>query len=243
MTYCVALRLNEGLVFLSDTRTNAGVDNISSFSKMFTWSVPGERAMVMLTSGNLSITQGVMNLLQENIDLQKEGVPTILAVESMFEVAEVVASAMKEVQTKYGPGLSARGEASDASIVVGGQRQGGVPRLFLIYSAGNFIEATDDTSFFQIGEIKYGKPILDRTLTVDMPLEAASTLAFLSMDSTLRSNLSVGMPLDLAVIARDQFQLTQYRRIGDDDERFRALSNAWSTKLREAFYEISTMPV
>jgi len=152
MTYCVALKLNAGLVCLADTRTNAGIDNISKFKKLFTWKKPGERAITMMTSGNLAITQAVMSLLQQNIDNPKENVETLFSAPSMFRVAEIVGEAMRTIQTRYGPGLSARGENSTSAILLAGQRKGGQHRLFMIYSAGNFIEATDDTPFLQIGE-------------------------------------------------------------------------------------------
>ncbi|MGF1500975.1 MAG: peptidase [Paracoccaceae bacterium] len=238
MTYCVAIKLNEGVVCLADTRTNAGLDNIAKYRKLFTWSVPGDRVIAMMTSGNLAITQAVMSQIQEAIDRPVEGAETIFTAPSMFRVAEVVGTAMRNVQVQYGPGLAASGQSSDSSIVLAGQRAGGEVRLFLIYSAGNFIEATDDTPFFQIGEHKYGKPILDRVIQPQTPLEDAILAALLSMDSTLRSNLSVGMPLDLAVIRTGNFVFDRLHRIEDDDQDFRDLSQMWSTALRQAFTDI-----
>ncbi len=243
MTYGVALRLNEGLVMLSDTRTNAGIDNFSRFKKMFTWTRDGERAISMMTSGNLAITQAVISRLQENLDHPKPDVPTIFTASTMLEVVELVGETMREVQHQYGPGLAALNESSLASIVVGGQRQGGVQRLFLVYAAGNYIEATEDTCFFQIGEHKYGKPILDQVLDLDMPLDAGVVACLLSMASTMRSNLSVGMPLDLAVIPRDGLRFDRQQRIEDGDETFRVLSEAWSNRLRDAFAELSQWKV
>ena len=242
MTYCVALKLNEGLVLLSDTRTNAGLDNISKYRKMFTWEVPNDRVICMMTAGNLAITQAVMSLLQENIDRPQDGIHTLYSAESMFQVAEIVGDAMRVVQQRYGQGLAAMGESAMSSIIVAGQRRGGVLRLFHVYAAGNFVEATDDTPYIQIGEHKYGKPILDRTITVDTPLEVGVTAALLSMDSTLRSNLSVGMPLDLAVIRADTCQFEQKRRIEEHDPNFGAISQAWSDALRRAFDQIVVMP-
>ncbi|GMG85581.1 proteasome-type protease [Paralimibaculum aggregatum] len=238
MTYCVAIKLNEGLVCLSDTRTNAGLDNISKFRKMFTWQVPGERVVVLMTSGNLAITQAVTSQLQEALDYPKEGIETIFTAPTMFRVAEVIGTVMRNVTLEYGPAISAAGSSAESSIVLAGQREGGDLRLFLIYSAGNFIEATDDTPFFQIGEHKYGKPILDRVIEPATPLEDGITAVLLSMDSTLRSNLSVGMPLDLAVIRRDAFTFDQHRRIEQDDPSFHDLSVAWSAALRRAFTEM-----
>lgn len=243
MTYCLALKLHEGLVCLSDTRTNAGVDNISRYKKMFTWEVPGERVITMMTAGNLAITQAVTSLLQENIDNPRDGIETLFTAPTMFRVAEIVGDAMRMTQSRYGPGLSAMGESAVSSIIVAGQRAGGLPRLYHVYSAGNFIEATADTPYFQIGDHKYGKPILDRVISEETALETAITAAFLSMDSTLRSNLSVGMPLDLAVMPSHRIGFSQQRRIEENDENFRKLSNAWSAALREAFSEMVTIRV
>jgi putative proteasome-type protease len=238
MTYCVALKTNAGMVFLSDTRTNAGVDNISKYRKMFTWEVPGDRVITMMTAGNLSITQAVMSLLQENIDKPVEGIDTLLSAETMFRVAEIVGDAMRVIQNRYGSNITMMGESTASTIIVGGQRAGGTMRMFMIYSAGNFIEAGEDTPYFQIGEHKYGKPILDRVITPDTPVDVCVTAALLSMDSTLRSNLSVGMPLDLAVIKRDELEFAQLRRIDDHDPNYLALSESWSSALRKSFDEM-----
>ncbi|MEQ5775775.1 MULTISPECIES: proteasome-type protease [unclassified Thalassospira] len=239
MTYCVGLMLDEGLVFLSDTRTNAGLDNISRYRKMFTWEVPGERAIVMLTAGNLAITQAVVSVLREAIDDPDtpEG-DNLLTAPTMFRVAELVGEAMQSVQHKYQDTLEQRKESSGASIILGGQRAGGAQRLFLIYAAGNFIEATEDTPYLQIGEHKYGKPILDRVITQETPIEEGVKAALLSMDSTLRSNLSVGMPLDLAVLPEGKCAFSERRRIEAEDTGFKALSDAWSQALRKAFSDM-----
>lgn len=240
MTYCVGLRLDQGLVMLSDTRTNAGLDNISRFSKMFHWERPGERALVAMTAGNLSITQGVVTDLQTAIDRAAAGeeVETILDCASIFRAAQLVGDAMAAQQRRYRSQLEAQGAAADASLILGGQRAGGAQRLFLIYSAGNFIEATPDTPFFQIGEHKYGKPILDRVITPKTPIPVALKAAFVSMDSTLRSNLSVGLPLDLAVIRTGELRLAARRRIEADDPDFAEISGAWSEALRDAFSRV-----
>lgn len=237
MTYCVALRLQAGLVLLADTRTNAGVDNISRYRKLYTWTNPGDRVIAMMTAGNLAVTQAVMSHLTEQIAAPTGGLDSIMTAPTMFRVAELVGDAMRMVQNRYGPGLSAMNESGAASIVVAGQRLGGDLRLFLVYSAGNFIEATADTPYFQIGEHKYGKPILDRVITIDTDIEDAKTAALLSMDSTLRSNLTVGMPLDIAVIYRNAFDLAENRRIEPDDAHFHALSQAWSDLMRDAFVQ------
>ena len=238
MTYCVAIKAKAGLVFLSDTRTNAGVDNISKYKKMFTWEVPGDRVITIMTAGNLAITQAVVSLLQENIDKPQEGIDTLLSADSMFRIAEIVGDAMRVIQSRHGTHIAQMGESTLSSIIVGGQRAGGEMRLFHVYSAGNFIEAVDDTPYFQIGEHKYGKPILDRVITVDTPVNVCITAALLSMDSTLRSNLSVGMPLDLSVIERDELRFSEIRRIEEHDPNYLSLSEAWSNALRNAFNDM-----
>jgi putative proteasome-type protease len=241
MTYCVAVRIADGMVMLSDTRTNAGIDNISRFSKMFTWEAPGERAIGMMTSGNLSITQGVITRLNKAIEKSSEdpSVDTILNAGSMYRVAELVGEAMQGLQDRYRDSIKAEGSGADAAILLTGQRKGGRHRLFMVYSAGNFIEATEDTPFFQIGEHKYGKPILDRVLSIETPLEEVVKAVCVSMDSTLRSNLSVGMPLDFAVMRRDSYMFDVRQRIEADDPRFMEISRHWGDALRNAF---ATLP-
>ena len=240
MTYCVGLRLDAGLVMLSDTRTNAGLDNISRFAKMFHWEVPGERALVLMSAGNLSITQGAVTDLEQAIDAARAGedVESVLTCGSMFRAAQLAGEAMARQQHRYRERLESQGAAADASLILGGQRAGGAHRLFLIYSAGNFIEATADTPFFQIGEHKYGKPILDRVITPATPIPTALKAAFVSMDSTLRSNLSVGMPLDLAVVRAGEMRLASRRRVEADDPDFARISGAWSEALRDAFSRV-----
>ncbi|MCW6529076.1 peptidase [Sphingomonas sp. MMSM20] len=237
MTYCVAVRVTDGLVLLSDTRTNAGLDNISRFTKMFTWEVPGERAIGMMCSGNLSITQGVMTRLAKAIERSADDpdIETILNADSIFRIAELVGEAMQAQQDRYRESIQAGGVGADAMILVAGQRKGGRHRLFMVYAAGNFVEATSDTPYFQIGEHKYGKPILDRVVTIDTPLEQVVKAVCVSMDSTLHSNLSVGMPLDLAVLRRDRFAFQVRERIEADDPRFQNISREWGGRLREAF--------
>lgn len=240
MTYCVGLRLDAGLVMLSDTRTNAGLDNISRFGKMFTWERPGERALCLMTAGNLSITQGVVTALNEACarDDAGEEVETVLNCVSMFRAAQLVGEAMADQQKRYREQLEESGARSGATLILGGQRRGGRPRLFLIYDAGNFIEATEDTPFFQIGEHKYGKPILDRVIAPDTPIPTALKAAFVSMDSTLRSNLSVGMPLDLAVLPAGELRFSVRRRMEQDDVEFQKVSGAWSDSLKAAFTSV-----
>lgn len=236
MTYCVGLKISEGLVFLSDTRTNAGVDNIARFRKMFNWRVQGERVITMVAAGNLSITQGVITRLNQAIKrAQTEDVECILNAETMFRVAQLVGDSMRKVQDRHADALQAQGEASSATIIVGGQRRNGRHRLFQVYAAGNFIEATPDTPYFQLGEHKYGKPILDRVITIDTPMRDALKAAMVSMDSTLRSNLTVGMPLDLTVIRGDTLDFKVQRRIEAEDADFAAISDRWSQALRQSF--------
>jgi putative proteasome-type protease len=244
MTYCVAINVVSGIVLMSDTRTNAGMDNISRFSKMHTWEVPGKRVVAMMTAGNLSITQGVITRLKAAVlrSEQGEDIPTILNVPTIVEVADLVGAEMAAVQDKYRPSMEAQSVSYDASILVAGQRKGGRQRLFLVYAAGNYIEATRDTPFFQIGEHKYGKPILDRVIRPETSLDNAVKAAMVSMDSTLRSNLSVGMPLDFALIQRDRFAFAQRRRIENDDLLFRAISDSWGSALIDAFERLPSVP-
>jgi putative proteasome-type protease len=238
MTYCVGLLLNDGIVLLSDTRTNAGLDNIATYRKMFTFEDPGERVIAILTAGSLSVTQTTMARLREAVD-DPDATPdtSILLAPTLLKVAEIIGNMLARVRRDIDDKL-AMAQGASASLIVAGQRAGGAMRLFLIYPEGNFIEATEDTPFLQIGEHKYGKPILDRVVKPTTSLSDAKKAVLLSMDSTLRSNLSVGMPLDLAVIARDACRVTERRRIEAGDEQFRAMSEAWSRALREGFTQI-----
>jgi putative proteasome-type protease len=235
MTYCVGLQLDRGLVFMSDTRTNAGVDNVSTYRKMFTWEVPGERAMIVMTAGNLATTQAVVSLLDERNLAPDQRSPSLLTVPSMFQAARLVGSTLREV---IGDSLhDARPEATtfNATMILGGQVKGSPPRLYLIYSAGNFIEAQTDTPFFQVGETKYGRPILVRAYDPDMGFDRAVKLLMVSFDSTIRANLSVGTPLDLQILETDALRLGFHRRIEDADPDWRAVSEGWSDALRSAF--------
>jgi putative proteasome-type protease len=236
MTYCVALRLRDGLVMLSDTRTNAGVDNIATFSKMRVVEVPGQRMIALMTSGNLAVTQAVVNHVTEGFKRPSSGkVESLVTAPDMFHAAEVVGEAVREVFGSHGATMEAQNIKFEASILLGGQIAGGPMRLFEVYAAGNFIEASEDTPFLQIGEHKYGKPILDRAVSYDMPLYDAIKLVLVSMDSTLRSNLTVGLPIDLLVYKKDEFKTDVRRRIGEGDPYFRHIREDWSTALREAY--------
>ena len=237
MTYCVGLDLKDGLVLLSDTRTNAGVDNIATFSKMYVYEVPGERVITLLAAGNLAITQSIINLLNEGIETDGV-VETLLTAKSMFRAAQLVGEAVRRVFRIDGEAMQAQNVQFDVSFLLGGQIAGRTMRLFQVYSAGNFIEATPDTPFLQIGEHKYGKPILDRAARFDTDLYDGVKLALVSMDSTLRSNLSVGLPIDLLVYRRGAIRVELRRRITEDDEYFRMIRERWSEALREAYRTI-----
>ncbi len=241
MTYCVGLLLRAGIVLLSDTRTNAGMDNISTYRKQFLFEEPGERVIAIMTAGNLSVTQTTLARLREAIDGPDDVAHrSIMHAHSMLQVAEIIGATLAEVRQSVDEKMAGGpGQGAAASMIVAGQRRGGDMRLFLVYSEGNFIEATEDTPFLQVGEHKYGKPILDRVITVDTPLADAKKAALLSMDSTLRSNLSVGMPLDLVVIEADTMRIAEARRISANDEEFAAMSAAWSQALRDAFTQIA----
>ncbi len=239
MTYCVALRLERGLVFAADTRTNAGVDNIAQYRKLHYWRDPGKRVLVLLTAGNLAITQSVVSVLNERLAARDEpAVDSLFDVPNMYRAARVVGDAVREVRRIDGAALEASKGGFGANFILGGQIGDERPRLFQIYAEGNFIEATDDTPFLQIGEHKYGKPILDRVADARMRLGEAAKLILLSFDSTLRSNLSVGMPIDLLLYERDSLDVRRQTRIGQDDEYFRQLSTQWSEALRHAFTKI-----
>ena len=235
MTYCVGMLLSSGMVMLSDSRTNAGVDHISTFRKMHVWEVPGDRVIVMMTAGNLSVSQTVVNLLREGIDNADGTSETLLTVSSMFDAARLVGEAVKQVHNMYGDSLVADTGGFNVSLILGGQVRGRGLRLFQIYSAGNFIEAGRQTPFFQIGETKYGKPILDRVLDYSTPLNGAMKLGLISMDSTLRSNISVGMPLSLVVYSRDTLELATNRTIAEDDPYFISIQEEWSKSLNTAY--------
>ena len=240
MTYCVGLLLNEGMVCLSDTRTNAGLDNIATYRKMFTFEDPGERVIVIVTAGSLSVTQTTIARLQEAIDDDHANDETsILKAPTMLKVASMIGTTLASVRREIDEKLAMMKQGASASMIVAAQRRGGPMRLFLIYPEGNFIEATEDTPFLQIGEHKYGKPILDRVVQMATPLADAEKAVLLSMDSTLRSNLSVGMPLDLCVILRDDCTVSRQRRIEAGDPTFRAMSEAWSKALRDGFTQIT----
>ena len=247
MTYCVGIRLDAGLVFLSDSRTNAGLDQISTFRKMIVYEKPGDRFMVMLSAGNLSISQSVREILQveridsindddDDDDEKGEAEPiTIWNATSMFDAARVLGSAVRRVYERDGRALRAAGFDFNATMILGGQIKGEAMRLFLVYSAGNFIEATRETCYFQAGESKYGKPVLDRMINPSTPLDEAAKCALVSMDSTLKSNLSVGLPLDLLVYENNSFETRQIVCIDENNPYFHMIRSSWGSKLRQVF--------
>ena len=240
MTYCVAIKLNAGLVFLSDSRTNAGLDQISTFRKMIVYEKPQDRFMVLLSAGNLSISQSVREILQvEQLkDSPESEAITIWNAKSMFDAARVLGAAIRRVYERDAESLQAAGVEFNVSMVLGGQIKGEAMRLFQVYSAGNFIEATPETPYFQVGESKYGKPVLDRVISPTTPLDEAAKCALVSMDSTLKSNLSVGLPLDLVVYEVDKFQTDKVVCIDENNPYFKMLHNTWGQRLREVFDSI-----
>ncbi len=240
MTYCVAVKLNAGLVFLSDSRTNAGLDHISTFRKMIVYEKAGDRFMVLLSAGNLSISQSVREILQiEQLKDHEGGDPiTIWNAKSMFDAARVLGSAIRRVYERDAEALKNADVDFNVSVIFGGQIRGEKMRLFQMYSAGNFIEATNETPYFQVGESKYGKPVLDRVLTPDTPLEEAAKCVLVSMDSTMKSNLSVGLPLDLVVYEANALQSDKIVCIDNENPYFRMLHSSWGQKLRQVFDSI-----
>lgn len=231
MTYCVALRLNAGLVFLSDARTNAGIDQISTFRKMSIVERPGDRLVVMMSAGNLAITQAVRQHLAEVMETEKG----ILAANSMYEVAQCVGEAVRFVHHRDAKALQQFGIDFNCSLIVGGQIGSERCRIFEVYSAGNFIECAEEKPYLQIGESKYGKPILDRVIRPETPLGDAAKCALVSMDSTLRSNLSVGLPLDMLVYQTDSLEITHFSHIDATNAYFDQIHTTWGEKLKEVF--------
>ena len=239
MTYCVGILLDKGLVLMSDTRTNSGVDNISVFRKMHSWSVPGERMIAIMTAGNLATTQAVISQLEERTKAPADRHPSLLEAPTMFRVATVVGNRLRHIVEGRDPESGeGGGPRFTASMIVAGQIRGMEPQLFLIYPEGNFIEASFDTPFFQIGETKYGRPILLRGYDRTMSFEDAVKLLMVSFESTLAANLSVGLPIDLLVIERDRFEPLHQRRILNTDSYFRSISVNWSEALRKAFHSL-----
>jgi putative proteasome-type protease len=242
MTYCVGLRIDSGLVFMSDTRTNAGIDSISTFRKMHVWEEPGERVIVLLTAGNLATTQSVVSLLDERSKSIADRVTTLLETPSMYQTARLVGNTVKEVISSHADAGQKADSYFNASFILGGQIKGTPPRLFQIYPEGNFIECSEDTPFFQIGETKYGKPIIVRAYDRAMSFAETAKLLLVSFDSTLKSNLSVGLPLDLMFYEKDTMRIGFKKRIGIDDPYYRTVSDGWSNALKNAFKSLPDFP-
>ncbi|MGB7373985.1 peptidase [Pontixanthobacter sp.] len=239
MTYCVGLVLDKGLVLMSDTRTNSGVDNISVFSKMFHWEVPGKRILTVMTAGNLATTQSVISQLEERTKAPEDRDNVILEAPTMFQVAAEIGKLLRATiqHTQETNGVRGKGRFS-ATIILAGQIEGMEPRMFMIYPEGNFIETSADTPFLQIGETKYGRPIILRAYDRNMSFEDAAKLLMVSFDSTLKANLSVGLPLDMMVVERDSFTATHQRRITQDDPYFQQISSSWGNALKTAFHSL-----
>ena len=232
MTYCIGMRLNQGLVFLSDSRTNAGVDQVGTFRKMSVFENPGERMLVLMTAGNLSISQAIRQIVAEHIDSNGQ---SIWNVASMYDAARIVGEAVRTVHQREAKALADCGIDLNVSIIVGGQIGAERCRLFQVYSAGNFIESHDETTYFQIGEAKYGKPIIDRVITPASTLDEAAKCALISMDSTLKSNISVGLPLDLLVYEAGSLAVTRFVTIDEKNRYFRMIRDTWGEQLKSVF--------
>ncbi|MBV7379756.1 proteasome-type protease [Maritimibacter dapengensis] len=234
MTYCVGMMLDRGLVMMSDTRTNAGVDNVSTFNKMHSWEVPGERVLIMMSAGNLATTQAVVSILEERTKAHEERMPSLLEVPSMFQAARLIAETLRDVIGQHERAGEEAESSFGATLILGGQIDGGPPRLFLIYPEGNFIEAGADSPFFQIGETKYGRPILVRAYDPEMSFEAALKLLCVSFDSTVKANLSVGLPFDFQLYEIDRLTLGHRSRIHADDPYYQTISSGWGEALKQA---------
>jgi putative proteasome-type protease len=238
MTYCIAIKLNAGLVMLSDSRTNAGVDHISTFRKMTVFEKKGDRVITLLSSGNLAITQMVRQRINQGFKDADGNERTIWNVPTMFEAAQLVGDAVRAVAERETEALKAANVEFNLNLILGGQIGAEEPRLFHMYAAGNFIEAADENCYFQIGEVKYGKPILDRVIEPNMTLDEAAKCALISMDSTLKSNLSVGLPLDLLIYENGALDVTHVTHIDEKNEYFQMIRNSWGEKLKQVFGEI-----
>jgi putative proteasome-type protease len=240
MTYCVGVMLDDGLIFASDSRTHADVDNFASFCKMNSFERPGDRVIVLLSSGNLAGTQAVISVLKQRVNA-RDGVANLWSAETMFDAAMLVSDAMRDVNGRDAQHLADSEIKFNASFILGGQIKGEPPRLFRIYAEGNFIEASLETPYLQTGETKYDKPIIDRVITPSTALNDAAKCVLVSFDSTMRSNLSVGMPIDLICYQRDSLELRMRRRFDQDDGYFRALSRQWSEGTRLVFSRLPNL--
>ena len=237
MTYCVGMLLDRGIVMVSDSRTNAGVDNISTFRKVTVIERPGERVFVLLTARNLSLSQSVISLLKEALETPADK-PNLFNASNMFEAARCIGDAIREVHARDAESLEAFSMEFNFSMILGGQIKGEPPRMFNIYPAGNFIEATEETCYFQIGEFKYGKPIIDRVITRKSRLQRAAKCGLVSMDSTIRSNLTVGPPIDVVIIRTDEYRVGSHKVIDAENAYFRQIRQRWGQALEQAFRDL-----
>jgi len=232
MTYCCAVSVRAGIVFCSDSRTNAGVDQVSTYRKMFTFDKAEDRKFVVLAAGNLATTQATLAQLKK--DVRQSSETNLNTVATIGEAADYVGEVSRAVQDKHGTS----GPSYEASFILGGQIQGSHHRVVMIYPAGNHITSSKDTPYLQIGESKYGKPILDRIIQLDTTLETAALCALVSMDSTMRSNLTVGPPIEMMIYQADSYNLQNYHRFEDDDEYLRELKKSWDSRLKDAFHQL-----
>ena len=243
MTYCCGILVRDGLVMVADTRTNAGLDNVSTFRKLHIYAEPGDRVIALASSGNLSLSQTVRSTLTEGVENPETGeIETLLNSPTMFQAAQRIGRVIRKLQAVEGTALAAAEVNHEVAFLLGGQIKGGRLRLFMIYSAGNFIECTTDTPYLQIGEHKYGKPVLDRAVSFDTDIYDALKLGLISMDSTMRSNLGVGLPIDILVLRRDTCDAELSYRIGPDEPYFQDLRERWSAALRAAHMDIPRPP-
>ena len=243
MTYCCGILVRDGLVMVADTRTNAGLDNVSTFRKLHIYTEPGDRVIALASSGNLSLSQTVRSTLTEGVENPETGeIETLLNSPTMFQAAQRIGRVIRKLQAVEGKALAAAEVDHDVAFLLGGQIKGGRVRLFMIYSAGNFIECTTDTPYLQIGEHKYGKPVLDRAVSFDTDIYDALKLGLISMDSTMRSNLGVGLPIDILVLRRNTCDAELSYRIGPDEPYFQDLRERWSAALRAAHMDIPRPP-
>ncbi len=243
MTYCCGILVREGLVMIADTRTNAGLDNVSTFRKLHTFEVPGERSLALASAGNLSLTQGVIAQLREGMPNETTGeAETLMNAPTMFQAAQRIGRAIREMRRLHSDDFERDGLKFEMSLLFGGQIKGGPLQLFMIYAAGNSIQCTPDTPYLQIGEHKYGKPILDRAVTFESNLRDALKIGLISMDSTMRSNLGVGMPIDILVVPTDSCTASIRHRIEPGEPYFHDLRERWSAALRRAHIAIPEPP-
>lgn len=233
MTYCLGIMTQQGLVMASDSRTNAGVDNVSTYKKLFEFSIPGDRVILLCTSGNLSLTQSVISSLERDIKNQAD--TTLYSLGSLYEVAQYIGQTLRQIHQKHADWLRKDNIDFSGNLLLGGQIAGDEPQLFLIYSQGNFIQATKEMPFLQIGETKYGKPILDRTISYHTPLSSAAKCALLSIDSTMKSNISVGPPINMVMYLKDSFEVRHRLRLPPRDPYLTRVGEQWAEALKKAF--------